>query len=63
MQTGPVLGLLPLSEHPKWRWQVELLKGIKQHLRILSLFGTGENAVKTQMLSRGTGLEGLHLEE
>ena len=25
------------------------MKGIKQHLRIISLFGTGENAVKSQI--------------
>jgi IS4 transposase len=32
------------------RWQVELFfKWIKQHLRIKSLFGTFENAVKTQI--------------
>jgi hypothetical protein len=34
----------------KMRWQVELFfKWIKQHLRILSFFGTSENAVKTQI--------------
>jgi hypothetical protein len=32
------------------RWQVELFfKCIKQHLRIKALYGTGENAVKTQI--------------
>ena len=32
------------------RWQVELFfKWIKQHLRILSFYGTSENAVKTQI--------------
>ncbi len=34
----------------KARWQVELFfKWIKQHLRILSFYGTSENAVKTQI--------------
>ena len=34
----------------KNRWQVELFfKWIKQHLRIKRLFGTSENAVKTQI--------------
>ncbi len=34
----------------KSRWQVELFfKWIKQHLRIKQLFGTSENAVKTQI--------------
>ena len=34
----------------KQRWQVELFfKWIKQHLRIKSIFGTSENAVKTQI--------------
>lgn len=34
----------------KSRWQVELFfKWIKQHLRIKKFFGTGENAVKTQI--------------
>jgi len=34
----------------KQRWQVELFfKWIKQHLRIKAFFGTGENAVKTQI--------------
>ena len=32
------------------RWQIELFfKWIKQHLRIQELFGTSENAVKTQI--------------
>jgi hypothetical protein len=34
----------------KQRWQVELFfKWIKQHLRIKAFYGTGENAVKTQI--------------
>ena len=34
----------------KSRWQVELFfKWIKQHLRIKAFYGTGENAVKTQI--------------
>jgi hypothetical protein len=34
----------------RYRWQVELFfKWIKQHLRIKSLFGTSENAVKSQI--------------
>ena len=34
----------------KSRWQVELFfKWIKQHLRIKAFYGTGENAVKTQL--------------
>jgi hypothetical protein len=33
----------------KLRWQVELFKWIKQHLRIRAFFGTTENAVKTQI--------------
>ena len=33
----------------KQRWQVELFKWIKQHLRIKSFLGTTENAVKTQV--------------
>ena len=33
----------------KARWQVELFKWIKQHLRIKSFYGTSENAVKTQI--------------
>jgi len=34
----------------KARWQVELFfKWIKQHLRIKAFYGTGENAVKTQI--------------
>jgi hypothetical protein len=34
----------------KCRWQVELFfKWIKQHRRIKAFYGTGENAVKTQI--------------
>ena len=33
----------------KSRWQIELFFWIKQHLRIKSLFGTSENAVKSQI--------------
>jgi Transposase DDE domain len=33
----------------KNRWQVELFKWIKQHLRIKKFLGTSENAVKTQI--------------
>lgn len=39
-----------ICELYKARWQVELFfKWIKQHLRILSFYGTSENAVKTQI--------------
>ncbi len=38
-----------VGELYRLRWQVELFfKWIKQHLRIKALFGTSENAVKTQ---------------
>ena len=38
-----------VAELYRYLWQVELLsKWIKQHLRIKSLFGTSENAAKTQ---------------
>ena len=33
----------------KNRWQVELFKWIKRHLRIKRFYGTSENAVKTQI--------------
>jgi hypothetical protein len=39
-----------VGELYRLRWQVELFfKWIKQHLRIKALFGTSENAVKTQI--------------
>jgi hypothetical protein len=39
-----------ITELYRMRWQVELFfKWIKQHLRILSFYGTSENAVKTQI--------------
>jgi hypothetical protein len=45
-----VLKALTVAELYRCRWQVELFfKWIKQHLRIKSLFGTSENAVKTQI--------------
>jgi len=41
---------LIIAELYRMRWQVELFfKWIKQHLRILSFYGTSENAVKTQI--------------
>ena len=44
------LPALTIAEIYKQRWQVELFfKWIKQHLRIKALFGTSENAVKTQI--------------
>jgi transposase len=44
------LPALTIAEIYKQRWQVELFfKWIKQHLRIKAFFGTGENAVKTQI--------------
>jgi len=44
------LPALTIAQIYKCRWQVELfLKWIKQHLRIKALFGTSENAVKTQI--------------
>jgi hypothetical protein len=44
-------GLVPetVGELYRLRWQVELFKWIKQHLRIKAFFGTSENAVKTQI--------------
>ena len=39
-----------ITERYRCRWQVELFfKWIKQHLRIKALFGTSENAVKSQL--------------
>jgi hypothetical protein len=44
------LPALTIAEIYKQRWQVELFfKWIKQHLRIKAFYGTGENAVKTQI--------------
>ena len=44
------LPALTIAQIYKQRWQVELFfKWIKQHLRIKAFFGTGENAVKTQI--------------
>jgi hypothetical protein len=45
-----ILPALTIAEIYKQRWQVELFfKWIKQHLRIKAFYGTGENAVKTQI--------------
>ena len=45
-----VLPALTITELYRCRWQVELFfKWIKQHLRIKALFGTSENAVKSQI--------------
>ena len=42
--------MLTIARIYKQRWQVELFfKWIKQHLRIKTFYGTGENAVKTQI--------------
>jgi IS4 transposase len=38
-----------VGELYRLRWQVELFKWIKQHMRIKAFFGTSENAVKTQI--------------
>ena len=36
------------------RWHVELFfKGLKQHLSIKTIYGTNENAVKTQICNTG----------
>lgn len=44
------LPALTIAQVYKSRWQVELFfKWIKQHLRIKAFYGTGENAVKTQL--------------
>src|SRR5664279_3258544 len=44
------LPALTIAQIYKCRWQVELFfEWIKQHLRIKSFYGTGENAVKTQI--------------
>ena len=44
------LPALTIAALYKSRWQVELFfKWIKQHLRIKQFYGTGENAVKTQI--------------
>jgi hypothetical protein len=44
------LSALTIAQIYKQRWQVELFfKWIKQHLRIKAFYGTGENAVKTQI--------------
>jgi hypothetical protein len=44
------LPALTIAQVYKSRWQVELFfKWIKQHLRIKAFYGTGENAVKTQI--------------
>src|SRR5229473_2829211 len=45
-----VLPALTIAQIYKCRWQVELFfKWIKQHLRIKAVYGTSENAVKTQI--------------
>ena len=44
------LPAITIAQLYKARWQVELFfKWIKQHLRIKALYGTSENAVKTQI--------------
>lgn len=44
------LPALTIAQIYRSRWQVELFfKWIKQHLRIKAFYGTGENAVKTQI--------------
>ena len=44
------LSAITIADLYRCRWQVELFfKWIKQHLRIKVLFGTSENAVKTQI--------------
>jgi hypothetical protein len=44
------LPALTIAHLYKCRWQIELFfKWIKQHLRIKTLFGTSQNAVKTQI--------------
>ena len=40
---------LSIADLYRCRWQVELFKWLKQHLRIKACFGTSENAVKTQI--------------
>ncbi len=44
-----MLPALTIAQIYKSRWQVELFKWIKQHLRIKAFYGTSENAVKTQI--------------
>jgi len=44
-----VLPAFTIAQIYKCRWQVELFKWIKQHLRIKAFYGTSENAVKTQI--------------
>jgi len=45
-----LLPAITIAQLYKQRWQVELFfKWIKQHLRIKSVYGTSENAVKTQI--------------
>ena len=43
------LPAIVIAQIYKCRWQVELFKWIKQHLRIKAFFGTSQNAVKTQI--------------
>ena len=44
------LPVLTITQLYKLRWQVELFfKWIKQHLKIKIIYGTSENAVKTQI--------------
>ena len=43
------LEALTICDLYKSRWQVELFKWIKQHLRIKRFFGTSENAVKSPL--------------
>jgi IS4 transposase len=44
-----LLPALVIAQLYKCRWQIELFKWIKQHLRIKAFYGTSENAVKTQI--------------
>jgi hypothetical protein len=41
--------LLPRQDVVDGRYVAQLFKWIKQHLRIKAFYGTGENAVKTQI--------------
>ena len=44
------LEALIIAQLYKYRWQIELFfKWIKQHLRIITFFGTSQNAVKSQI--------------
>ncbi len=49
LTNNTALPALTIAALYKSRWQVELFKWIKQHLRIKRFLGTSENAVKTQI--------------